>query len=140
MKRKALEPPRAPSRMRTAFALLALAALVAGCTASGETDPWAYTKKPLYASGFQLDRIAGGEDAQQFQVTDGSIASIRMQVWINATQGGGTLTIRDPGGRVVLETTETTERQTTLNLGQWTIHAAGLPGSAGTIHVLVTRG
>lgn len=125
--------------MRIAFALVAVAVLAAGCTAAGGDDPWAYMKKPLYASGFQLDRIAGSEDTQQFRVTDGSIASIRMKVWINATQGGGTLTISDPGGRVVLQTSETTERETPLNLGQWMIKAEGLPDSAGTIHVLVTR-
>lgn len=124
--------------MRFAFLLLA-AVLAAGCAASGDQDPWAYTRKPLYASGFQLDAIAGGEDTQQFRVQDGSIASIRMQVWINATHGGGSVTITDPAGRVALQTSETTERETPLNLGQWTIRAEGLPGSEGVIHVLVTR-
>lgn len=126
--------------MKRLAPILLVAVLAAGCTAKGgDQDPWAYTKKPLYASGFNLERIAGSEETQQFRVTDGSIAGIRMQVWVNATAGGGTVTIRDPGGKSILTTSSTADEVTMLNLGQWTVQVVGQAGSVGIVHVLVTR-
>lgn len=121
--------------------LLLAATLLAGCTATGGQDPWAYTKKELYSGGFQLDRVAtAGTDGQAFRVTDGSIASIRHLVWINATAGSATVTISDPSGRVVLTTTETAEQLTGLALGEWTVRIDAPPGAQGIVHILVVRG
>lgn len=129
------------TRMRRMLFAVLVVALLAGCSArGGDTDPWAYTRKPLYASGFDLARIAGGTDSQMFQVTDGSIGMIRVLVWINATAGGGTVRIYDPGDRLMLTTSETVERQFGLELGQWRVEAEGQPESAGVIHVLAVRG
>lgn len=128
--------------MRT-FALLCTAVLLAGCASSGageSSDPWAYTRKPLYAGGFDLAKLAGTNETQQFQVTDGSIGAIQAHVWINATQGGATVTLRDPSGKAVLTTTQTTQEQFGLNLGRWTATVEGLPGSSGSVHVIVVRG
>lgn len=127
-------------RAHALAAIVLVAAFAAGCTASGDRpDPWAYTKKPLYAGGFDLGRLAGQEETQQFRVTDGSIGAIRANVWINATAGGALITLHDPSGNVVLETDRTTEAQFPLNLGAWSVTATGHEGSAGIVHVLVTR-
>lgn len=126
--------------MRLALVLLVLAALVTGCTASGDQDPFAYAKKPLYAGGFKLERLGANTETQEFRVTDGSIASIHMLVWVNATAGGATVSIADPSGRTVLTTSETMERSVPLNLGAWKVSVTGQEGAAGIVHVLVVRG
>lgn len=123
----------------TRLALLLAATLMAGCTASGELDPLAYTKKPLYTGGFDLARIAGGTDSQEFRVTDGSIAAIIIQVWVNATEGGGRVQIADPSGKVVVDTTGVADERVPLNLGVWTVTVDGEPASAGRVHILATR-
>lgn len=125
--------------MRLALVLLVPVVLVAGCTATGQDDPFAYTKKPLYAGGFNLEKLGNGTDTQEFRVQDGSIASIRMLVWVNATYGGATVTITDPSGRTVLTTSDTTERSSPLNLGAWKVNVTGREGSGGMVHVLVVR-
>lgn len=119
--------------------VLVLALLFAGCTAKGEDDPFAYTRKPLYTGGFDLERIAGQSDQQQFRVGDGSIAALKVQVWVNATAGGGEVQLLDPSGRVVLTTTQTTEQRVPVNLGAWTVNVKGQPASTGHVSVLVTR-
>lgn len=126
--------------MRQALVLLVLVALVAGCTATGEQDPFAYTKKPLYTGGFKLEQLGAETATQEFRVTDGSIATIRMLVWVNATAGGGTVSITDPSGKSVLTTSDTTERSVPLNLGAWKVAVTGEEGAAGIVHVLVVRG
>lgn len=127
--------------MQTALlAALAASLLLAGCTATGQEDPFAYTRKPLYAGGFNLEKLAGASETQEFRVTDGSIASVRMLVFVNATAGGATVTLTDPAGKTVLVTSETTERATALNLGAWKARVDVQQGSAGLVHVLVVRG
>jgi hypothetical protein len=127
--------------MRLFVLALVAAVALAGCSSSDEsTDPYAYTKKELYSGGFDLARLAGANDSQEFRVSDGSIAAIRVLVWVNATAGGATVTIRDPGGDVLLQTTETTERSLGLELGAWTVEVQGQPESAGRVHILVVRG
>ena len=126
--------------MKVLLLAVVAAVVLAGCSAQESTDPYAYTKKELYSGGFDLARIAGTTDSQEFRVTDGSIAEIKIMVWINATAGGATVTIRDPGGDVVLETSETTERSFGLELGAWKVEVAGQPASAGRVHLLVVRG
>lgn len=141
MCRKRLSVARRRSRMhRIAILALVAAVALAGCSAEGGQDPYAYTKKELYSGGFDLARIAGQTDSQQFRVTDGSIAAIRAMVWVNATAGGATVTMRDPGGDVALATDATSERSFPLELGAWTVEVAGQPGSAGRVHILVVRG
>ena len=126
---------------RVALLAIVHALVLAGCSArGGNEDPWAYTKKPLYAGGFSLERIAGHTDSQEFRVTDGSIAAVRVLVWINATQGGGTVRVSDPGGHVVLSTSDTADQSFGLQLGRWVVEVEGLTGSAGTVHVLAVRG
>lgn len=125
--------------MRAAFAVLVLALLLAGCTATGQEDPFAYTRKPLYAGGFNLEKLGGETETQTFRVSDGSIASIRILVWINATAGGATVIIKDPAGKTVLTTSETTEGSSPLNLGAWTATVEGRPESSGIVHILVVR-
>lgn len=124
--------------MRAGLLLLA-ALLLAGCTAQGE-DPFAYTRKPLYTGGFDLAKLDGGEETQQFRVGDGSIGAIRLQIWVNATEGGATVTILDPSGRVVLTTDSTRETSVPVNLGAWTVKIQGQPNSSGHVGILVTRG
>ena len=130
-------------RMRALASIALVAAtFLAGCSTRGEdesSDPWAYTRKPLYTGGFDLAELAGANETQSFRVTDGSIGAIRAQVWINATAGGATVTLRDPSGRAILTTTETTDQRFGLNLGQWSVAIEGLPDSSGLVHVLVTR-
>lgn len=143
MHRKPFKLGREPTPMRPVLVVALVAALaLAGCSARGSdpaNDPWAYTKKPLYTGGFSLDRIAGEADSQEFRVTDGSIAAVRILVWVNATQGGGTVRLYDPSGDLVLTTTETTERQYGLQLGSWRVEVEGLTGSSGMIHILAVR-
>lgn len=125
-------------RIAVPFALLAAAALLAGCSAQGSQDPFAYTRKPLYAGGFDLARMAG-EETQEFRVQDGSIGMLRVLVWVNATAGGAQVDITDPSGRTIVSTTDTTEATTGLNLGAWHVRVSPQAESAGTVHVLVVR-
>lgn len=128
--------------MRLVAVLLTLAVALAGCSAKGE-DPLAYTKKPLYGGVFDLGELGNGTDQQQFRVQDGSIGMIKVNVWINATAGGARVNVYDPSGRMVLTTTETTERAFPLNLGQWRVEVLGMPdetgASAGHANIIVTR-
>lgn len=128
--------------MKTLPLLVVAAALLAGCTASGDgQDPWAYTRRELYSGGFDLAKVsAAGTDGQVFRVTDGSIGAIRHLVWVNATAGTATVSITDPSGKTVLTTTETTERTTGLSLGQWGVQVDAPPGAQGRVHILVVRG
>lgn len=123
---------------RAALLVLVAALLLAGCTAKGE-DPFAYTKKPLYTGGFDLARLAGETDQQQFRVGDGSIAAIRIQVWVNATAGGAQVQILDPSGRAAVTTTESVDKTVPVNLGAWTVVVDGEPAAAGHVGILVTR-
>lgn len=128
--------------MRLAALLLVLAVAFAGCSAKGE-DPLAYTKKPLYAGGFDLATLKNDTDEQQFRVQDGSIAQIKVNVWINATAGGARVNVYDPGGRMVLTTTETVARAYPLNLGQWRVVVEGMPdetgAASGLVNIIVMR-
>lgn len=130
--------------MRPALVLaVACALLAAGCFAKAGEDPFAYTKKPLYTGGFDLEDIKG-EDSQQFRVEDGSIALVRVQVWVNATAGGARVELTDPSGRVVLTTTEGAAQEYPLKLGIWTVKVTPVPdasgAAAGHVAVLATRG
>lgn len=124
-----------------------LALVLAGCSAQGQQqDPFAYAKKPLYTSHFELDPLVGGKtDGQQFRVEDGSIAAVKVQIWVNATAGGGSVELQDPSGRVVMTTTGPyAEQSFPLNLGVWTVTVKGAPDESGKLSggvgVLVTRG
>lgn len=118
---------------------LACALLAAGCTANGQ-DPYAYAKKPLYTGGFNLAKVGPDGDSQEFRVQDGSIASVRVQVWVNATKGGATVDVLDPSGRTLMSVTETTDRAFPLNLGAWKVRVKADEGSEGHVGILVTRG
>lgn len=128
--------------MRLLVLPLVLAVALAGCSAKGD-DPLAYTKKPLYASVFDLGAIQNGTDEQQFRVQDGSIGMIKVSIWVNATAGGARVNVYDPSGRMVLTTAETVERSFPLNLGQWRVEVVGQPdatgAAAGHVNVIVTR-
>jgi hypothetical protein len=126
--------------MRAALALLIPALFLAGCTATGDSDPFAYARKPLYTGGFEIAEIGEDGDSQTFRVTDGSIASVRMLVWVNASAGGATVTIADPAGSTMMTTSETAERSVPLNLGVWTVDLQARPESVGLVHILVVRG
>lgn len=143
MKRKEQGPHDKPAPVKRTALLLVAATLLAGCTASGGEDPWAYTKRELYSGGFDLTKVSareGSTDNQEFRVTDGSIGAIRLLVWVNNTAGTPTITINDPSGRTILQTSQTTERQTSLALGAWTVRIDSPPGTEGRIHILVVRG
>lgn len=118
----------------------ALLVLLAGCAAEGGEDPFAYMRKPLYAGGFDLARLGDNAQTQEFRVTDGSIGQIRVQVWINATSGGASVTLRDPSGDLRMATDTTKEQRFPLDLGRWTVEVDGQAGSSGLVHVLATRG
>lgn len=126
-------------RRAAPFALLAAALVLAGCTVQGSQDPFAYTRKPLYTGGFDLARMAG-EETQEFRVQDGSIGTLRLFVWVNATAGGARVDVADPSGRTVLSTTETSESKAGLNLGAWKVKVAPAAQSEGMVHVRVVRG
>ena len=127
--------------MRRTPALLALAVMLtmAGCIAKANHDPYAYTRKPLYTGGFDLDGRTAA-DEQQFRVEDGSIARVRAQVWVNATAGGALVEITDPSGRTVMSVTDDGEMGFPLHLGVWTVRVTPQGESTGHVSVLVTRG
>ena len=125
--------------MRWSLVALLVVAALAGCTAEGTHDPFAYMKKPLYTGGFDLEDI-GTSDQQEFRVEDGSILQVYTQVWVNATMGGALVEVSDPSGRVVLSTTQHAENGLPMTLGVWTVKVT--PDSAeaaGHVGVLVTR-
>lgn len=128
--------------MRSLLVIVALVAL-AGCTAEGQ-DPFAYMRKPLYTGWFDLAPLAeGSTDGQEFRVEDGSIAQIRLQVWVNATHGGGRVQVYDPSGDLVIDTTQPTLQTSGLELGVWRVVVSGAPAEDGAIvgsaSLLVTR-
>lgn len=122
------------------FLLVALAAalVLAGCSAKGE-DPFAYTRKPLYTGGFDLEDLRDKTDLQTWRVEDGSITAMKVQVWVNATAGHAEVRILDPSGRDAFVTTENGERTFPLHLGQWRVHVKGDAEAAGHVGILVTR-
>lgn len=130
--------------MRRSLVLVLLASLLlAGCTArsSGtKADPFAYTKKALYVGHFELADLKNGTDAQSFSVDDGSIASVRLRAWINATTGGpAQVEVVDSSGRLVWSTTSTGEATAATNLGTWTVRITAPLGSTGSIDVIAAR-
>lgn len=126
--------------MKRALLALAVVVMLAGCSAKANRDDFfGYMRKPLYASGFDLAHAASAPQTQEFFVEDGSIASVRIQVWINATAGSGDVSIYTPSGHLVWHATSTGEQSIPLELGAWKIVVAGSPDAAGHVDVLVTR-
>ena len=126
--------------MRRTLAFLVLAALfLAGCSARGANDPFAYMRKPLYTGHFDLDQVPAAGDGQTFRVDDGSISFVRVQAWINATAGGGRVTVTDPSGYVRVDTTQDVDQRFAMELGAWQVHVEAQPGSAGSVEFFVTR-
>lgn len=127
--------------MRPALTLLTLAALfAAGCSARGDDDPFAYIRKPLYTGSFDLEHLGENHTAsQRFWVTDGSIGSIKVQVWVNATAGAAVVKVMDPDGNVALSSDESTSSRFPLALGDWTVVVEGTQDAKGNVGVLVTR-
>lgn len=126
---------------RTLFALVALG-LLSGCVARGE-DPFAYTKKPLYVSTFDLARLDDRPSEQGFRVEDGSIGAQHFEIYVNATKGGALVEIHDPAGALVISTTETTKTSIPLHLGAWRVTVTPQPDEndqiEGKINIYVTR-
>ena len=128
---------RTPTLM---VAALVLAAGLAGCAARGNDDPFAYMRKPLYAGSFDLSKTIDEPKTDTFWVRDGSIAKVKIQVWVNQTAGDARVIVHDPSGNVALDTTSSTTGSFALNLGAWTVTVEGTEGAAGTVGVLATRG
>lgn len=130
-------------RLPCVLLVVGLVAL-AGCTAKGADDPFAYTKKPLYTGHFDLAAVGADGATQEFRVQDGSIASVRVLVWVNATLGGARVEITDPHGSTVISTTQTTDQAAPLKLGAWRVTVTGLPEGEtlpeGSVGILVVRG
>lgn len=125
--------------MRWSLVALLCVAALAGCTAKGTHDPFAYMKKPLYTGGFDLEAIVAS-DQQEFRVEDGSILQVYAQVWVNATAGGARVEISDPSGRVLLSTAQDAEQGFPMTLGVWTVKVTPTSeDAAGHVGVLVTR-
>lgn len=127
--------------MRSLTLTLALAAALAlaGCAARGDDDPFAYMRKPLYASSFDLSELQGTSKTHGFDVEDGSIAQLQVQVWVNATAGDARVVLRDPSGVVAMDTTTSKSMRFGLDLGRWTVTVEGSQGAAGDVGVMVTR-
>jgi hypothetical protein len=125
---------------RVVLALLVVA-MLAGCSARANKDDFfGYMKKPLYASSFSLDRLHGSQDTESFFVEDGSIGTITVRVWVNATAGAASVRVYDPTGAEVLNTTQTTTRAYPLNLGGWKVVVTASEDAAGKVDLLVVRG
>ena len=124
--------------MRTRLLALAVMLTMAGCIAKANQDPFAYTRKPLYTGGFDLDGLTA-TDQQEFRVEDGSIARVHVQVWVNATAGGARVEVVDPSGRTVLSVTDDAEQSFPLHLGVWTVRVTPEGEAAGHVSVLATR-
>lgn len=122
-------------RLPLAFALLAVAS--AGCVVTAKDDPFAYLREPLYSGGFDLTASSVAE-SQAFRVEDGSIAEVRVEVFVNLTQGRALVELVDPSGATVLSVAESVERGFPLRLGVWTVTVT--PESAqGHVGILATR-
>lgn len=123
------------------LALLSLAPLT-GCvgSAEGDNDPFAYMRKPLYASSFSLDDIGNESDSQEFRVQDGSIFTIHAYVWVNATAGSATVTLTDPSGREVRTFDQTGKASFPMELGAWHVKVTGADDPSGRVDVRVVRG
>lgn len=120
-------------------ALLMTATALAGCSAGADQDPFAYMRKPLYANKFDLAQVQGEPTTHQFWVSDGSIAQVVVQVWVNNTAGDARVIVKDPSGAVSLDTTTSTTGRYALNLGAWSVTVEGSEDAAGDVGVLVTR-
>lgn len=126
--------------MRRVLLVLVLAVALAGCSARANRDDFfGYMKKPLFASGFNLEDARYAPQSQQFFVEDGSIGKIQIQIWVNATAGSGTVHVYDPHGSEIQQTSQSTTLTLPLELGAWKITVTGTPDAAGRADVLVTR-
>lgn len=123
---------------RAVPALLAVVLFLAGCVAQAGNDPLAYTRKPLYSGGFDLDGM-NATDAQEFRVEDGSIVNVHVRVWVNATAGGARVDVYAPSGKLLHTTTEASHAALPLELGVWRVEIVPLGPSAGHVSVLATR-
>ena len=122
----------------TRLLAVALVLTMAGCFAKANQDPFAYTRKPLYTGGFDLDGLAA-TDEQQFRVEDGSISEVHVQVWVNATTGSARVEVEDPSGQVYMNTTQSGEMGFPLRLGVWHVRVTPEGEATGHVAVLVTR-
>jgi len=120
---------------RALLAVLVVAAM-AGCSARGAPDYFAYTKKPIYVGSFDL---AHGADRQNFYVEDGSIGQLRAQVWINATAGGARVDVVGSSGATVWSTSASGSQALRVDLGQWTVTVTPTDGAAGEVEIVVVR-
>ncbi|MEA3201131.1 MAG: hypothetical protein QOE90_2559 [Thermoplasmata archaeon] len=126
--------------MRRLLVLLVVAVALAGCSARANKDAlFGYMKKPVFASSFPLADARAVPQSQQFFVEDGSIASLQIQVWVNATAGGATVSIVDAHGDEVLRTTQSTTVAAPLDLGAWKVTVAGTRDATGQVDILVMR-
>lgn len=135
--------PMRAGRMRIVPVLLVAALFpLAGCvgSAGGEEDPFAYIRKPLFASNFDLERVGDGTDSMEFRVQDGSIVEVRIQVWVNATAGDAVVRVVKPSGHVVYETTTSGTRSVFVELGAWRVEVEGSNSPQGDVGVLILRG
>lgn len=139
MWRKAHARPRGRSPVKRVALWLLLSLALAGCTASG-SDPFEYTRKPLYAGGFDLARLPAEGEGQQFRVTDGSIGQIHLLVWVNATADGARVWIADPDGATAVDTTSQVDVLVPLELGVWTVRVEPTGTPTGLVHLLALRG
>jgi hypothetical protein len=120
------------------LALLVVAAALAGCSARGSApDYFAYTKKPLYVGTFDL---AAGPGQQNFDVEDGSISALHVQVWVNATKGGAHVEFLDATGHPAWSTDASATMSLPVDIGTWTVNVTPAAGSAGNLGVVVLRG
>ena len=125
---------------RIVLAIL-IVAMLAGCSAKGSKDDFfGYMKKPLYASSFNLERTRAAPQSEQFFVEDGSIGTISIQIWVNATAGAGTVQVYDPTGAEVIHTMQSMKQPFSLSLGAWKIVVTASPDAVGKVDALVTRG
>lgn len=135
--------PRDVRLLAATLSALALAVALAGCTAQGGRDPFAYAKKPLYTGHFDLASMPVEGDTQQFFVDDGSLTKFRIRVFVNATEGGGRVDVFGPSGQLVVSSSATSDQTIPVDLGAWTVKVYRQPGeggaAAGSVELLVTR-
>lgn len=123
-------------RLALLIAPLLLASAFAGCAARGDDDPFAYMRKPLYASSYDL---ADAPIDDRFWVSDGSIAQVQVQVWVNVTEGDARVRVIDPAGHVSIDTTASTMQRFALRLGEWRVEVEASEGAVGEVGILATR-